>query len=255
MGLFRKLFKSTRSIVASFGQTDTGRVRSHNEDTFCLLPEQQVFIVSDGMGGHNAGEVASRIAVESLVDHFTPEAVDRISGNHEEICHFMTMAFRDANNLVMKTAEEDESLERMGCALMACLIDHDVLHICHVGDVRCYITGENGLEQITNDHSYAAAFERMSPEETLGKAVPPRNILTKAIGFPFPEDPDYNRRDVKRGNRLLMCSDGLWGMVDDKNLKEIIEHASTPEVACNSLIQAANEAGGRDNITALVVFV
>ncbi|MCK5437194.1 MAG: serine/threonine-protein phosphatase, partial [Desulfobulbaceae bacterium] len=228
MELFRKLFRSTKSIVASFGQTDTGRVRSHNEDTFCLLPEQQVFIVSDGMGGHNAGEVASRIAVESLVDHFTSEAVERISGNHEEICHFMTMAFRDANNLVMKIAEEDESLERMGCTLIACLIDHDVLHICHVGDVRCYITGESGLEQITNDHSYAAAFKKKSSEETEGKDVPSRNILTKAIGFPFPEDPEYNRRDIRKGNRLLMCSDGLWDMLDDQKLNKIIMEASNP---------------------------
>ena len=255
MKLLRRLFKPARSIIAGFGQTDTGRVRSNNEDTFCLLEKQRMFIVSDGMGGHNAGEVASRIAVESLVGHFTEAAVERISGNPEEICHFMIMAFRSTNNLVMKKAGEDESLNRMGCTLMACLIDYDVLHICHVGDVRCYINGKNGFEQITNDHSYAAAFKRKSPEETEGKDVPSRNILTKAIGFPFPEDPEYNRRDVRKGDRLLMCSDGLWGMLDDQKLNKIIMEASDPEVACNSLISKANEAGGRDNITALVVFL
>lgn len=252
----KKLFMRTPSPIRStFGRTDTGLRRQRNEDSFCIQPDKQLFLVADGMGGHNAGEVASRVAIETLAESFTVEAIRRIKGNIAEIQHFYISAFHHANKSVMQMAQEDEAKSGMGCTLIGCLVDGDMAHICHVGDSRFYLLDALEIKQMTTDHSCVAAYEKNSTSgDTLLLARPPRQIVTRVIGFPFPEDPDYLNFKIKPGNRLLLCSDGLWSMLDDDTIHEIIMRSDTPEQACDTLIEKSNEAGGKDNITAVLIY-
>ncbi len=255
ISLLKKIFGISRYNISSAGKTDTGKVRSHNEDNFCLLNERKIVLVADGMGGHNAGEVASQVAIETLDQYCSKEAIRKIRGNREEIQHFLIKGFHHTNEIVMKMAQEDVSRNGMGCTLVSGLIDGHLLHTCHVGDARGYISNKQTMEQLTTDHSIIAAYEEKKRNgNTVDLKRPPRQVITRAIGFPFPEDPEYHSAEIHPGNRLLLCSDGLWSMLDDKQMHEIIISADTPEQACDTLVQEANEAGGTDNITAVVVF-
>jgi serine/threonine protein phosphatase PrpC len=256
MSLLKKVFRISQNGISSSGRTDTGRVRSHNEDNYSIMSERHAFVVADGMGGHNAGEVASQVSIEALDDYYSKEAIRKIKGNKEEIRHFLIRGFHHTNEVVMRMAQEDTSRNGMGCTLVSCLIDDDLLHTCHVGDARCYVSDRNDLEQLTTDHSAIAAYEeRISTGDTTeSKSRPPRQVITRAIGFPFPEDPEYHCREIRHGHRVLLCSDGLWSMVDDKQIHEILISAETPQKASDTLVLKANEAGGTDNITAVVIF-
>jgi len=255
ISLFKKRFGISRLDISCSGRTDTGRVRSQNEDYFCVLNDRNVFIVADGMGGHNAGEVASQMAIETMSDYVSKEAIRRIKGNREEIRHFLIKGLHHTNDVVMEMAQEDESKNGMGCTLVSGMIDGALLHTCHVGDARCYVTDKQGIEQLTTDHSVIAAYEESAGAGSDNDPKrPPRQAITRAIGFPFPEDPEYHCREIHRGDRLLLCSDGLWSMVDDSQIYEIISSSETTEQASDRLIQKANEAGGTDNITAVVIF-
>lgn len=244
----KRLFGISRQDISSSGRTDTGRLRSHNEDDYCILTDRNIFVVADGMGGHNAGEVASRAAIETLNAYFSKKATHKIKGKKEEIRHFIIKGFYHINDVVMEMAEKDASRGGMGCTLVSGLLDGSLLHTCHVGDSRCYIGDEKGLAQVTTDHSMVAACDE---KQNSGNS---RHVITRAIGFPFSEDPEYHCREIRPGNRLLFCSDGLWSMMDDKQIHEVLFGTETPEHASNLLVQKANQAGGTDNITAVVVF-
>ena len=247
--LLKRLFKSKRNY-ASFGRTDTGKVREHNEDNFCILADRNIYVVADGMGGHNAGEVASRIAIETLVDHFTPAKVRSMAGNREEIRHSLIAGFHQANKTVIDMASDDPALQGMGSTLVACHLEDSVMHTCHVGDSRCYLANNQDLTQITTDHSSAVSVGTGNNNNSPST----RHVLTCAIGFPFSKDPEYHDTIIKPNDKLLLCSDGLWSMVDDQQIHQTLLKASSPEAASDTLVKLANEAGGKDNITALVIF-
>ncbi|MBU0728877.1 MAG: protein phosphatase 2C domain-containing protein [Proteobacteria bacterium] len=257
LDFIKKLFSPPPKPLASYGRTDTGRVRGHNEDAFCILPEQHVFLVADGMGGHNAGEVASRIAIEALTDYIINKAGKNLQGSNEEIRHALINGLRKANEKVMTLAASDDDLQGMGCTFVSCLVAGNSLHTCHVGDARCYIADEKKLEQITTDHTSLAKFDQKVRDDDMTMEIvpPPRHVVTRAIGFPFNEDPEYHTRNIRPGNRILLCSDGLWSMVDHDEMHRIITNAESPEQASNLLVDRANEGGGKDNITAVVVFI
>jgi PPM family protein phosphatase len=247
--LLRKLL-NPQPELSWFGCTDTGRARSHNEDAHRVLAAGRLLVVADGMGGHNAGETASRLAVDSLAEFFSPATIDKSLGNPQEARHLLVTAVRQANETVINQAHADASLAGMGCTLLVGLIDRNILHTCHVGDTRCYRAAGKKLQQITSDHS------AMAPTNTgSGNGGRPRLVLTRVVGFPFQEDPEYHETRLAAGDRLLFCSDGLWSMLPDPRLYAILQEASHPEAACRALIEGANAAGGRDNITAVVVFV
>ncbi|MGV1099194.1 PP2C family protein-serine/threonine phosphatase [Thiovibrio sp. JS02] len=238
--------------VAFFGRTDTGRVRKHNEDSFATLRNRRIFIVADGMGGHNAGEVASRLAIEALLDYLSEERIKAMRGNDNEIRHNLLKAFNHANTVVMENSAADPSHAGMGCTLVACLLDGGTLHTCHVGDARCYVAEGGKLVQITTDHTGVTFVQ--TPTLTEKENQKARNVVTRAIGFPFPQDPEYHKNLLRPGARVLLCSDGLWNMVDHTRIEQMLLNAATPEEASEALVNAANEEGGRDNITALVIF-
>ncbi|MHB1013824.1 MAG: PP2C family protein-serine/threonine phosphatase [Desulfurivibrionaceae bacterium] len=248
----RKLCKSKPRAISFYGRTDTGMVRGHNEDSFCSLRNRRLFVVADGMGGHNAGEVASRLAIESLLEFLSEEKVREIRGNDEEIHQSMLAAFNHANQAVMSKAAADATMQGMGCTMVVCLLDEKTLHTCHVGDARCYLSEKGSLKQITTDHTTVTYIHKTDANN---KDVQiPRQVVTRAIGFPSHEGPEYHKNMLRPGSRILLCSDGLWNMVDHTRIEQILLNAPTPEKASETLVTAANEQGGRDNITALVIF-
>lgn len=267
----KELFRPRRERVALFGRTDTGRVRANNEDSFLILPTANVLMVADGMGGHNAGEVASRAAIETMAGLVGQGALDRAAANREEVRHLLIHGVRQTNERVMTLAREREEYSGMGCTFIVGFVGHGLLYTCHVGDVRAYLLtapvqsppqsggdGEGGFRQLTTDHTYAAEFDRAhrdDPNYDPTLITLSRNIVSRAIGFPFPEDPECTTTAISKGDRILLCSDGLWSMVPDPELCRILNEAATPEEACDRLIAAANAAGGKDNITAVAAFV
>ncbi len=235
------------------GRTDTGRCRAANEDSFAVLPRLRLMMVADGMGGHKAGEVASRRAVEMMIEFVSAQALKKVKGSREGIKHLLINSLCRVNDRIMAMAAGNEDLSGMGTTFIAALIDSGSLYTCHVGDVRAYIAGTNGLRQITNDHSYAAEFKRRGTD-TEQIAPPARNIVSRAVGFPFREDPECHCLTLSPRERVLICSDGLWSMVNDEEIAAIINRAADPEAACAACIKAANRGGGKDNITACAAY-
>ena len=254
----KTFFRASSPPLLAFGRTDTGRVRPHNEDAFYIQSDHNVMLVADGMGGHNAGEVASRVAIESMAVVLQQGLLGKAGNNREEVQHFLIKSLRQTNDIVMRLANSNDAHKGMGCTFILGYLAHNTLFTCHVGDVRGYILHQNQLKQVTSDHTYANDFEKRCAEDPeLKKTTPPpaRNIVSRAIGFPFAEDPECNAVPIQKGNRVLLCSDGLWSMLSDDTMATIISEADSPEQACDILIEQANSAGGKDNITAAVAFV
>ena len=254
----KHLFRLRCQRITLFGRTDTGRCRTNNEDSFTIMPQANLMMVADGMGGHNAGEVASRVAIETMTSLLGQGSLHRAGNNQVEICHLMIHAMRQTNDRVMAMAVDTPEYSGMGSTLITGFISHGVLCTCHVGDVRAYLLHENKMRQLTQDHTYAAEFSRShenDPDFDSTSLSISRNIVSRAIGFPFNDDPECTITPVHDGDRILLCSDGLWSMVSDQELSGILCGAATPEEACDRFITAANQAGGKDNITAVVAFV
>jgi len=165
---------------------------------------------------------------------------------------------RETNNQIMLMASENQVYSGMGSTFIIGFVSRGQLFTCHVGDVRAYLLTNQGFRQLTNDHTYVAEFARTldpSQEQTPPRPKVTRHVVSRAIGFPFPEDPECNTNPISRGDRILLCSDGLWSMLPDPRLAVILQEAATPEDACDKMIAEANQAGGKDNITAVVGFV
>lgn len=251
---FRQLCRR-RPQLSAFGRTDSGRVRPHNEDSLGLLSDRQLYLVADGMGGHNAGEVASQAAIEFLATFLSLRKVRAMRGKPETIVHTLISAFRQANDHIIALAEADPAKEGMGCTLIAAFLDDRELYTCHVGDVRAYLLANGTIRQLTEDHSYAAEYERkrLAGEPGLAPGPPARNIVTRVMGFPFLQDPETHHLPLPAGARIVLCSDGLWSMVPDPEILALVAAAASAEEACDQLVARANAAGGRDNITAIVI--
>ncbi len=244
MTLFDRLFKRShrpsRLALQASGRTDAGRIRPGNEDSFALLGDRRLFLVADGMGGHRAGEVASRLAIETVAGQAERQDIDALAGDPLAAEHFLARAFRAANEAVAAEAARDEARRNMGTTLLAALLPGSHLHTAHLGDSRCYLMASGRLQQVTTDHSGA-------PE------LP--NVLTRAVGIGPAGDPEYHCLPIRKGDRILLCTDGLWNMVGDAAIAAILAAAATPDAACEHLVEAANRAGGRDNITVVCIFV
>jgi PPM family protein phosphatase len=221
-------------------RTDVGRVREGNEDSY--MAEEPLFAVADGMGGHQGGEVASKLALDTLRNATDGEALAR--------------AVQDANRAVFEQAGRDPGLAGMGTTLTAFLADGDTLRLAHVGDSRAYLLRDGDLQRITTDHTVVEGLVEkgeLTPQEA--SIHPQRSILTRAIGVEGEVKVDQASIDLLPGDRLLLCSDGLTGMIDEAETKRILEEHADPQAAADALVEAANEAGGQDNITAVVIDV
>lgn len=237
------------------GITDVGKERAANEDYFRVIPEKSLFIVADGMGGHNAGEVASRNATQVVDAYFSLDRLPEIRGNDEKTKEALLNSLLNAHVEVLRIAQSSSSLEGMGCTIAAAFIHEETLHLGHVGDARAYVCNESGIHLKTKDHSYVMDLVdkgKMTIEEA--RVSPLKNRLNQAIGASVDIEPDYSRHALQDGDRILLCSDGLWDMLTDEEMYQIVMRDMAAKDICELLIRMANAAGGHDNITAIVVF-
>jgi serine/threonine protein phosphatase PrpC len=229
-------------IVDQIGRTDVGRQRSANEDSLVLRPP--FFAVADGMGGARAGEVASAIAAE---------AFEGASAAGEAAEAQLARLLREANRRIYDLAVTDESHRGMGTTLTAAKVHDEEVSLAHVGDSRAYRMRDGGLEQITRDHSLVAELERsgqITPEAA--EHHPQRSIITRALG-PEPDvEVDTYTLSARDGDLFLLCSDGLTSMISDDEVAAILRTSATLDEAADALIKAANQSGGKDNITVVL---
>ena len=236
------------------GQTDTGRLREHNEDCFGIFDDRRLFVVSDGMGGHNAGEVASALAVEIIGDCLSKRAVSEISRDRDKMEQHMVECVTRAHEAILAEGRGNSEHKGMGCTVVMAVKEEGLVHLCHVGDSRAYAVGEQGIRLLTKDHSIVRELVeagRMSEEGA--KASNLRNEITQALGAPFPITPEYGYYDLEEDQWLILCSDGLWDMLTDQQILEIVLRYDKAQPLCDELVRAANAAGGEDNITVIAV--
>jgi len=249
-------------LVRACGVSDTGRVRKTNEDTFVSDPEVRLFAVADGMGGHGAGEVASRLAIEAIsgfirrsandTDFSWPYGLDpqlSMDGNR------LRTAIHLANRRIFRSAESNDDYSGMGTTIVGLLVNGERISIGHVGDSRMYLLSNGSLEQLTHDDSWAATIlahdPRLAPSDIANH--PMRNVLTNVLGARESVDIHLMERDLRGGEMMLLCSDGLHGVLDDKAVADVLTATADVDTAAQKLVQVALERGSRDNVTALVV--
>jgi len=235
----------------AYGTTDVGEQRDYNEDCYRLLPEMGIYIVADGMGGHNAGDVASVNAVNAVAEYLTCE---HILERRNDAGKIMINAVTEAHEKLVEMSEANTEYAGMGSTIAVSFIYDDVLHTCHVGDSRVYVINFSGITQVTNDHSTVAELVRLG-KMTSGEArySPRKNEITQALGAPISINPEYNQHSLKRDDVVLLCSDGLWNMLWDEDIWATVIRRKTVKHACKRLIRQANAAGGDDNITVILV--
>ena len=228
------------------GKTETG-LRKQNEDNFMLLHTDTLdaVAVSDGMGGHQAGEIASQLAVETLQNRLLSNASDPEAA--------LSGAFAEANTAVHTRASLNDEMYGMGCTLVAAILEPDRFVAANVGDSRLYHFDGKTLRQVTHDHSFVAELVRrgaITPEEA--KTHPRRNLITRAIGTELRVVADVFACEWKKNDMLLLCSDGLCGVLDDAEMAAFLRNCTDLDATCTALIQRALTAGSRDNITVVL---
>ncbi len=230
-----------------FGDTHVGKVRDHNEDAFFVSEEGGFFIVSDGMGGLKAGEVASAITRDVVSEALTNEEIANLEVAIKE-------AFSKANEKVIQYSEENQSMKGMGCTCVALALKDNEFYLGHVGDSRAYLYRKGILKQITRDHSYVEElFSRGLIKEEEKKDHPYKNSITRYIGSKDKLSVDVISGPISNDDIFILCSDGLTGEVDDKGIETILKTNSETEKISKALIEKALENGGGDNITVVVV--
>jgi protein phosphatase len=247
--------------LSAHGLTHVGRQRQHNEDAFLVESGAKLFLVADGMGGHAAGEIASRIAVDSISEFILHTKEDDGTWPHAYDEHYtrttnrLMAALRMANQRVLEAMKKDARLRGMGTTVVACMADDEKMSVAHVGDSRAYLVREGQLSRITNDHSWV--FEQVQAgmlTEAEAEKHPLRNVITRALGGALQVTPDASEISAQKGDVFLLCSDGLTGMVPETEILRVVTaNASDLQKACQQLIDAANERGGLDNVTAVLV--
>lgn len=238
--------------MKSFSLTDVGRVRSQNQD-YVYASEQPIgnlpnlFVLADGMGGHNAGDFASRCAVSVIEASVKKD----MSFNPIKI---MRHAIEEANDKIHELAGKDAAKAGMGTTLVAVTVVGYYAYVANVGDSRLYISNEQNLVQITRDHSWIAEMVmrgEISKEEA--RNHPDKNIITRALGASEEVDIDFFDVQLEEKNRILLCSDGLSNMVTDEQMQEILQSSPDIEMSGRQLVAAANTNGGRDNISVILI--
>jgi serine/threonine protein phosphatase PrpC len=226
----------------AFGdRTDVGRGRPENEDSHLVDPDDGLYAVADGMGGHRAGEVASATAIEALKTAY-------LGGQR------LDQAVSAANTAVLAKAAEDASFRGMGTTLTAIALHDSTAELGHVGDSRAYLMRGGAVTQVTEDHSLVEQLVRegrLSPEEA--QHHPQRAIITRALGVDSDVTVDTYRIDLKPGDRLMICSDGLTNMLSDDTIAQTLRRHADPQQAADTLVDMANQAGGDDNITVILL--
>lgn len=238
--------------MKTFSITDIGRQRDTNQDDVFTseipvgnLPN--LFLVADGMGGHAAGDYASGLAVEKIKE-YVGRAEER------EPVAVLKMAIEEANRMLFEEANADPAKEGMGTTIVAAVIQGDCLYTANIGDSRLYVINQEGITQITRDHSLVEEMVRMGEmDKSEAKSHPDKNIITRAVGI-LPEiSADFFETRLCEGDIILLCTDGLTNMVEDEQIRRIVLGKRDLVEQAEKLVEAANENGGRDNITVVLI--
>ena len=246
--------------LTAFGLTDVGQVRPHNEDSILLEPSLHLYAVADGMGGHKGGEFASRICLDTMKDYLLQASrgqaplVGEKDAAHSDAANLLASAIRFANRAVFEAAFAKPEWRGMGTTIVALTVQDNKVSIAHVGDSRAYLLRGGKFQQITQDHSWVEEQVRaglMSRDEAL--FAKGRNVLSRAIGQEEAVQVDLNALELLDGDRLLLCSDGLYGMVADEEIAALVSSSQTLEKGCKELVACANGRGGRDNISVILL--
>jgi serine/threonine protein phosphatase PrpC len=252
---------------------DTGKVRELNEDSLVCLSFDMVFgsavksgglfVVADGMGGHNAGEVASRVGAaaftgECLMRLFEPlgqSAQDNFgSVGDDKMRPALEAAAHEANKLLFEMAKQRQALQGMGTTLTAALVMGQDLYVVQIGDSRCYIFNNREVIQVTRDHSQVQEMVDaglITAEEA--RVHPKKNVITRVLGYYQQVTVDSYHLKLFQGDNILLCSDGLWGVLSDQKISETVRSSGIPDKACTELVAQANRYGGPDNISVVIV--
>lgn len=241
--------------MIGFGKTDIGRRRELNEDSIFVsnIPVGELpnlYIVADGMGGHNAGEIASSLSVEYFC-----EFISNNSLKDDEILDTIVGGVKYANDKVYQESLKNESYSNMGTTFLASVIKNDRIYIAHVGDCRLYKSNSNEMLQITTDHTYVMEMLKAG-EISFDEAQnnPKSNIITRAVGVDSDVNVDGLFCDISENDRIILCSDGLYGMLTDKEIFDIISDTRfSVEEKVGRLIESALSNGGKDNISVIVI--
>ncbi len=247
--------------IDSVGRTHVGMKRDHNEDNFQLVPEVNLFIVADGMGGHAAGEVASGIAVEEIAEFFRmterdeeatwPNKMDR-TRNYDE--NRLATAIMLSNIRIRESAKADARQKDMGTTIVTTYFKPDAAYVGHVGDSRVYRYRDSELTQITEDHSLLNQYikaKKLTPEEI--ENFPHKNVISRALGMKDQVEVDVCSDPSREGDIYLLCSDGLSGMITDPDMAKILaDNKGDLDATADRLIEVANANGGHDNVTVVL---
>lgn len=232
--------------------TDVGRKRSANEDSCAIDEARALFVVSDGMGGHSAGDRASALVVSELPELLGAQIGEDSDDEHVE--QALATSVLDLNARTREAARSSPDLKGMGATLVLAWLRGERLHVSSVGDSRAYLLRDGEYRQVTTDHSLVAMLVEqghLTKEEA--KKHPAASSLLRYVGMDNAKGPDVHHLVPEAGDRLLLCSDGLWGMVEDDEVARLLTTSDDPQALVDTLVAAANEAGGEDNVTALVV--
>jgi len=244
------------------GKTDRGIIRENNEDNFCILEKQPLYMVADGMGGHASGEIASKIAIDIIRDYFNnPDAsrqlqIGEYREDYSEATNRLGSAIRLANQAIYEAARTNPLWQGMGTTIVAAFLNGKRLSIAHVGDSRIYLIRLGDIEQLTDDHSLVSEQvkrEMITKEQARESKM--KNVLTRALGVAPDVKVDLDELSLMQGDVLLLCSDGLTTMVPDEDILSVVTSTTDPAIACEQLISLANENGGEDNITVITAYI
>lgn len=244
------------------GLSDVGMVRGHNEDCFHIDPALQIFVVADGMGGHSHGEIASRIAVESILD-FVRETADHdktwpfvYDARLQRHSNRLRAAIRIAHDRVLRAIRQDGNLQGMGTTVVGLLLSGGVATVAHVGDSRAYRLRGDQLELLTQDHTWVneqVVAGHLSEEQA--RSHPLKNVVTRALGGDADVVVDVRECEVVEGDLFLLCSDGLTTMLSDAEILDQLRSEASLDALCRGLVRAANRRGGLDNVTVVLARV
>ena len=237
-----------------FAKSDIGKARELNQDYYYIsqeTDEPKIYILADGMGGYKGGEIASKLATDS-VRKYIQSNFDSTNKEKEEILKLIKSAVEYANMVVYEKSKEVPELEGMGTTIEICLIYNNKAYIGHIGDSRIYRIRKEVIRRLTKDHSYVQKLvedKKITREEA--KVHPKKNMLTRALGCTAYVEPDLRARNFEKGDVFIICSDGLTNMVEEKRIYELVKEDIT--TAADKLIMEANDAGGYDNITVIII--
>jgi serine/threonine protein phosphatase PrpC len=244
-------------VLRAFGVTDKGSVRPANQDCFAIREELGLLVIADGMGGHNAGDVAARIAVDAIVDYFAGSQRDWPFGFDPSLSpdgNRLRTAILLANVQILETAVTTDRYAGMGTTVVAALVVDDRLVVGHVGDSRMYVMSGGALFQLTRDDSWMASVLATDPDadQAALQRHPMRHALTNVVGARTGTDVHVIERPLTPGDTLLMTTDGVHGVLDDQRLVQLMAREAPPRAVAEHIVATALARGTRDNLTAIV---